>query len=120
MDAINEDGYLEQSLEELAAMLPLEQEIDPLELQTALKLVQHLDPLGVGAHTAGAGGRSRRPVDHATICLDIAADILLPALLQQIGGRRKVGEEEEQGLDAEVPWPASWLCRSFLEIARGK
>jgi RNA polymerase sigma-54 factor len=49
IDAITEDGYLEQSLEELAAMLPVEQEIDPLELQTTLKLVQHLDPLGVGA-----------------------------------------------------------------------
>lgn len=49
VDAINEDGYLEQSLEELAAMLPEDQEVDPLELQTALKLVQHLDPLGVGA-----------------------------------------------------------------------
>ncbi len=49
VDAINEDGYLEQSLEDLAAMLPEDQEIDPLELQTALKLVQHLDPLGVGA-----------------------------------------------------------------------
>lgn len=49
VDAINEDGYLEQSLEELAELLPPELEIDPLELQTALKLVQHLDPLGVGA-----------------------------------------------------------------------
>ena len=49
VDAINEDGYLDQSLEELAEMLPAELEIDPLELQTALKLVQHLDPLGVGA-----------------------------------------------------------------------
>ncbi len=49
VDAINEDGYLEQSLEELATMLPEEQEVDPLELQTALRLVQHLDPLGVGA-----------------------------------------------------------------------
>jgi RNA polymerase sigma-54 factor len=49
VDAINEDGYLEHSLEELAEMLPPEQEIDPMELQTALKLVQHLDPLGVGA-----------------------------------------------------------------------
>jgi len=49
VDAINEDGYLEQSLEDLAAMLPEEEEIDPMELQTALKLVQHLDPLGVGA-----------------------------------------------------------------------
>ena len=49
VDAINEDGYLEQSLEELAEMLPEEQEVDPLELQTALKLIQHLDPPGVGA-----------------------------------------------------------------------
>lgn len=49
VDAINEDGYLEQSLEELAEMLPEEQEVDALELQTALKLIQHLDPPGVGA-----------------------------------------------------------------------
>lgn len=49
VDAINEDGYLEQSLEELAEMLPEEQEIDLLELQTALKLIQHLDPPGIGA-----------------------------------------------------------------------
>lgn len=49
VDAINEDGYLEQSLEELAALLPTELEIDLLELQTALKHIQHLDPPGVGA-----------------------------------------------------------------------
>lgn len=49
VDAINEDGYLEQSLEDLAEMLPPEQEIEPLELQTALKLIQHLDPPGIGA-----------------------------------------------------------------------
>ena len=49
VDAINDDGYLEQSLEELAALLTEESEIDILELQTALKLVQHLDPPGVGA-----------------------------------------------------------------------
>src|SRR5690606_27757717 len=49
VDAINDDGYLEQSLEELAALLAQDPEIDPLELQTALKLIQHLDPPGVGA-----------------------------------------------------------------------
>jgi len=49
VDAINDDGYLEPSLEELAAMLTEESEIDILELQTALKLVQHLDPPGIGA-----------------------------------------------------------------------
>jgi RNA polymerase sigma-54 factor len=53
VDAINEDGYLEQSLEELAELLPVEQEVDPLELNTALKLIQHLDPPGIGARNLG-------------------------------------------------------------------
>jgi len=49
VDAINDDGYLEQSLEDLAAMLPEDSDVDPIELQTALRLIQHLDPPGVGA-----------------------------------------------------------------------
>ena len=49
VDAINDDGYLEQPLEELATMLPAESEIDLMELQTALKHIQHLDPAGIGA-----------------------------------------------------------------------
>ena len=49
VDAINEDGYLEQPLEDLASTVPPEYEVDPMELTTALKLIQHLDPIGVGA-----------------------------------------------------------------------
>lgn len=49
VDSINEDGYLEESLEDIAEQMPLELEIDELELQTALRLVQNLDPPGVGA-----------------------------------------------------------------------
>jgi len=49
VDAINEDGYLEQSLEDLKELLPAELEIDILELETALKHIQHSDPSGVGA-----------------------------------------------------------------------
>ncbi|HYN53754.1 MAG TPA: RNA polymerase factor sigma-54 [Methylotenera sp.] len=49
VDSINEDGYLEESLEEIAENMPLELEIDALELQTALRHVQNLDPIGVGA-----------------------------------------------------------------------
>lgn len=49
VDAINEDGYLEQSLEALKELLPEELEIDILELETALKHIQHADPPGVGA-----------------------------------------------------------------------
>lgn len=49
VDSINDDGYLEQSLEALAEMLPPQLEIDPVELSTTLKLLQHLDPPGIGA-----------------------------------------------------------------------
>lgn len=49
IDSINEDGYLEQTLEDMEESLPIELEIDLLELQTALKLIQHLDPPGIGA-----------------------------------------------------------------------
>ncbi len=49
IDSINDDGYLEESLEEIAESLPLELEIELVELQTALKLIQHLDPPGMGA-----------------------------------------------------------------------
>lgn len=49
IDELNDDGYLDQPLEELADLLSEETEIDPLELQTALKHIQHLDPAGVGA-----------------------------------------------------------------------
>ncbi|MGQ0442910.1 MAG: RNA polymerase factor sigma-54, partial [Methylophilaceae bacterium] len=49
IDSVNEDGYLETSLEEIVESLPLELEIDLLELQTALKHIQNLDPPGIGA-----------------------------------------------------------------------
>ncbi len=49
IDSINEDGYLEVSLEELEESLPLELEIELVELQTALKHIQNLDPPGIGA-----------------------------------------------------------------------
>lgn len=49
VDSINEDGYLEQSLAQIAEEIPPELELDELELQTALRHIQHLDPAGVGA-----------------------------------------------------------------------
>lgn len=49
VDSINENGYLEQPLESLLDVIPEELEVELLELQTTLKLVQHLDPLGIGA-----------------------------------------------------------------------
>ncbi|QAU35850.1 RNA polymerase factor sigma-54 [Janthinobacterium sp. 17J80-10] len=53
IDAIDNNGYLEEPLEEIHARLPAELEIDPEELAIALKLVQSFEPAGVGARDAG-------------------------------------------------------------------
>jgi RNA polymerase sigma-54 factor len=52
VDALDDNGYLEESLEEIHARLPAELDIDPDELTIALKLVQSFDPPGVGARCA--------------------------------------------------------------------
>ncbi len=49
VDSINEDGYLIEALEDIAEEMPLELDIEVLELLTALRHIQHLDPIGVGA-----------------------------------------------------------------------
>jgi RNA polymerase sigma-54 factor len=52
IDALDDNGYLDEPLEEIHARLPQELEIDPDELRCALVLVQSLDPAGVGARDA--------------------------------------------------------------------
>jgi len=49
IEALDEDGYLTQPLEELVELLPAELEIGLDELQIGLKHVQNLDPTGIGA-----------------------------------------------------------------------
>lgn len=52
IDALNDNGYLEEALEEIHARLPEELEIELEELQIALNLLQSFDPPGVGARNA--------------------------------------------------------------------
>jgi len=49
IEALDEDGYLTQPLEELAQLVPEELQIGPEELHIALRHLQNLDPTGVGA-----------------------------------------------------------------------
>ena len=51
VDALDDDGYLTQPLEEIAAMLPPEAEAGVEELAIALRHLQQLEPVGVGART---------------------------------------------------------------------
>jgi RNA polymerase sigma-54 factor len=49
IDALDDDGYLTSSLEELAVIFPEELGIEPEELSIALKYLQSFEPAGVGA-----------------------------------------------------------------------
>ncbi len=53
VDAISEDGYLTEPLEELARTLRPELECSSDEVASVLKRVQALDPAGVGARSVG-------------------------------------------------------------------
>jgi RNA polymerase sigma-54 factor len=52
IDALDENGYLEEPLEEIHERLPPELEIELDELRCALLLLQSFDPAGVGARNA--------------------------------------------------------------------
>ncbi|MGA2549382.1 MAG: RNA polymerase factor sigma-54 [Burkholderiaceae bacterium] len=52
IEAIDEDGYLRQPLEEIAEFLPTQLEVEAEELTMALNLIQSFDPPGVGARNA--------------------------------------------------------------------
>ena len=53
IDALDEDGYLTQPLEEITALMPAEAEVECEELAIALRQLQNLEPAGVGARSPG-------------------------------------------------------------------
>jgi RNA polymerase sigma-54 factor len=52
IDALDDNGYLEEPLDDIHARLPAELEVELDELRCALALVQSFDPPGVGARNA--------------------------------------------------------------------
>ncbi len=51
IEAVEEDGYLRTSLEEVQAMCPPSEAVELDELSTALRLLQSFDPVGVAARS---------------------------------------------------------------------
>jgi RNA polymerase sigma-54 factor len=51
IDELTDAGYLETPLDELAALIPAEYEVEPQEILAALKLVQQLEPVGIAARS---------------------------------------------------------------------
>jgi RNA polymerase sigma-54 factor len=52
IDALDDNGYLTESLEEILERMPPELELELDELKTALSLLQSFEPAGVGARSA--------------------------------------------------------------------
>jgi RNA polymerase sigma-54 factor len=75
IDALDEDGFLRQPLEELRAMMP---GVSPDELETALRIVQTLEPAGVAARNLSEClSLQLQALDRDTPARDIAMDIVL-------------------------------------------
>jgi RNA polymerase sigma-54 factor len=51
VDSLDDDGYFKISFEELAALVPQEHDVRPEDFGAALRLVQSLEPCGVGARS---------------------------------------------------------------------
>jgi len=51
IDALDDDGYLKLSFEEIAALVNAEHEVEAADLAAALRLVQTLEPAGIGARS---------------------------------------------------------------------
>jgi RNA polymerase sigma-54 factor len=49
IDNLNDDGFLDASLEEIFELIPQELEVEPDTISAALKLLQSFEPAGVGA-----------------------------------------------------------------------
>jgi len=92
-ESVDDDGYLRSSLEELAAVAQMQPPVALEEMQIALKRVQALDPLGVGARSVAEclllqlpkieDARSRRLAERIiTQHLNLLASRDVPALAQ--------------------------------------
>lgn len=77
IDSLDDGGYLPQTLEEIAAMLPPELEVEPEELSTALQHLQHMEPTGIGARSlAECLGLQLAALPADTPCRDQALEIV--------------------------------------------
>jgi RNA polymerase sigma-54 factor len=86
VEALDDDGYLTQALEELAESLPSEAEVDVEELQIALRILQSLDPTGIGARNA----RECLELQLRALPPDAVRDLALGVVtghLEQLAGR---------------------------------
>jgi RNA polymerase sigma-54 factor len=103
VDAISDDGYLTEPLEEIANTLRPEIHCEPAEVEAALADVQALDPPGVGARSVGECIELQlRQIDPATPGLNAAIEIARHHLERIAGRELAVVKRELRASDEEL------------------
>ena len=103
VDAISDDGYLTEPLEEIANTLRPEVHCEPAEVEAALAGVQALDPPGIGARSVGECIELQlRQLDPATPGLEAAIEIARHHLERIAGRELAVVKRELRASDEEL------------------
>ncbi len=87
IDALDDDGYLTQPLEEIAELLPPEADAGIEDLGIALRHLQNMEPAGVGARTPSE-------------CLLLQIRAMTPETAEQAGIAKLAGTIAEHHLEA--------------------
>ena len=112
VDAINDDGYLTEPLEEIADTLKPDLQCDAIEVETVLERVQALDPPGIGARGIGECIELQlRQLDPATPGLATAVEIARHHL-ERLAGREFAALKRELRATEEELACALALVRS--------
>lgn len=116
VEALDDDGYLTQTLEELAEALSEENELDAEEvreeLAIALRHLQNLDPPGIGARTPQECLELQLAAMVATPAVDLARTIVRNHL-DQLAGRDFVRIKKALGCDDDALREAHAAIRSL-------
>ena len=117
IDALDEDGYLTQSLEDVAALMSAEADVNVEELAIALRHLQNFEPAGVGARAPGEclalqlrAMRERDPEASADIALALA---ICEQHLDLLASRDYVRLKNLTGADDEALRAAQSLIRGL-------
>ena len=97
IESLDDDGYLRIELDELAAMTELEPAVDDCEINTALKLVQSLDPCGIAARSVSE-------------CLLLQLECIEEEGERELA-RHIINEHLERLAHRDIPWLAKTLER---------
>lgn len=112
VEALDDDGYLTQPIDELAESLPVEFEVDADDLQIALRMLQSLDPTGVGARNA----RECLELQLKAMDEDPLRDIALKVVsshLEQLANRDFAKIKKSLGCDDDALRDALAMIRSL-------